>query len=435
VPTNPFTYGNPISDSTRFFGRKREVEQIVSRLRNDEFESTSIVGDRRIGKTSMLLHLADAEVRRLYGLDEPTYTFVYVDLQIVDESVTPERLWRYLLEQLRRRCGDGQVGELLSTTAAADTLDTFVLDEVFATLDTRHLHVVFLLDEFEHVTQNSNFGADFFYALRALAIHHNLALVTSSRRELIDLCHSEQIRSSPFFNIFAQVSVRLFSRGEAERFIAKSLVGTGVEFGEEEVETIFDIAGYHPYFLQAACYFLFDAYVRDADEAERRTLLVTRFAEEAEPHLSDYWRNSDDCEKIVLTAIALLERNGNTDARSFRVDQLQELYARSEHTLSRLERRGLVLSRPHGYALFSASLSDWVLEEITAAVTEQQSYGAWAASHGGAIDRLGSGARKELDQILPKVGARYRELVVGWLSDPRNLLPVTALLKSAMGIG
>ena len=51
---NPFTYGNPISDPQRFIGRRREVEQIYSRLLNPEFESSSIVGERRTGKTSLL---------------------------------------------------------------------------------------------------------------------------------------------------------------------------------------------------------------------------------------------------------------------------------------------------------------------------------------------------------------------------------------------
>ncbi len=31
---NPFTYGNPISNPPRFFGREHEVEQVFSRLRN-----------------------------------------------------------------------------------------------------------------------------------------------------------------------------------------------------------------------------------------------------------------------------------------------------------------------------------------------------------------------------------------------------------------
>ena len=48
---NPYTCGNPISDPKRFVGRKREIEQVFSRLRNPEFESSSIVGERRSGKT------------------------------------------------------------------------------------------------------------------------------------------------------------------------------------------------------------------------------------------------------------------------------------------------------------------------------------------------------------------------------------------------
>jgi len=63
VRSNPFTYGNPISDPRRFFGREREVEQIFGRLRNEEFESSSVVGDRRIGKTSLLNFLANPVVR------------------------------------------------------------------------------------------------------------------------------------------------------------------------------------------------------------------------------------------------------------------------------------------------------------------------------------------------------------------------------------
>ena len=36
--TNPFTYGNPISNPVRFIGRRAEVEQVYTRLRNAEFE-------------------------------------------------------------------------------------------------------------------------------------------------------------------------------------------------------------------------------------------------------------------------------------------------------------------------------------------------------------------------------------------------------------
>ena len=89
---NPFTYGNPISDPRRFFGRAREVEQIFGRLRNEEFESSSVVGERRIGKTSLLNYLADPDVRAAHGLDPGRYAFVYVDLQMVDDATTDQDL-------------------------------------------------------------------------------------------------------------------------------------------------------------------------------------------------------------------------------------------------------------------------------------------------------------------------------------------------------
>ena len=88
---------------------------------------------------------------------------------------------------------------------------TFDLDELFQEVDDKGLHVVFLLDEFERVTENVNFGPDFYYGLRSLMIRHKVALVTSSRLELIELCHSEAVKSSPFFNIFANINLRLFS--------------------------------------------------------------------------------------------------------------------------------------------------------------------------------------------------------------------------------
>ena len=184
---NPFTYGNPIRDPRRFVGRDREVEQIFGRLRNEEFESSSLVGDRRIGKTSLLNYLTDPRVRAAYGLGPGDYIFVYVDLQMVDETMGPEQLWRRLLVLMRRHCMDRQVTELLEALERAERLDTFALDELFQEVDDRGQHVVFLLDEFEHVTANANFGPDFYYGLRSLILHHQVALVTSSRLELIDV--------------------------------------------------------------------------------------------------------------------------------------------------------------------------------------------------------------------------------------------------------
>lgn len=249
--SSPFTYGNPISDPARFFGRSREVEQVFNRLRNAEGESSSIVGGRRIGKSSLLNYLAHPDVRRRHGMDPQQALFIYVDLQMVDNQTTPARLWQRLLGQLARQCQDEALAVTLNEIIAAGSFDNFALADLFDNVDRLGRHVVFLLDEFENVTINPNFDPSFFYGLRSLAIQHNLSLVTSSRHELIELTHSQAVRSSPFFNIFATIHMPLFSSVETERLIHGLLAGTGVEFTEEEMATLAEIADGHPFFVQA----------------------------------------------------------------------------------------------------------------------------------------------------------------------------------------
>jgi hypothetical protein len=429
---NPFTYGNPISDPRRFFGRDREVEQIFGRLRNEEFESSSLVGDRRIGKTSLLNYLTDPSVRTAHSLGPEHYIFVYVDLEMVDETMGPEQLWRRLLVLMQRHCTEQEVTELLGALERDEPLDTFALDELFQQVDDKGQHVIFLLDEFEHVTANSNFGPDFYYGLRSLIIHHKIALVTSSRLELIELCHNDAIKSSPFFNVFANINLRLFSQADSWHLVSQSLSGTTVEFSEREMEQIFDLAGLHPYFLQAACSALYESHRKGLDEATRTNLLLEQFRLEAIPHIVDYWDNSDDYEKIVLTAAALLEQT-TRPVRDFSLGDLHGLFARSEPTVERLKKRGLLTMSDDGrYRLFSSMLGPWVLSQITAELSEEQSYQEWLAENRGSVERITGKQGGLLREVLPKIRTNYRQLVITWVSDPHTVVAVVGLLKSVL---
>jgi hypothetical protein len=437
VRTNPFTYGNPISDPTRFFGRTREIEQVYSRLLNSEFESSSVVGDRRVGKTSLLKCVAHPDVRQRYRLDPEQFLFVYVDLQICDETTTPGRLWQHLLQQMARHCQNAEVKRVLAEDLQDPAaIDNFALSDLFDMLDDAGQNVVFLLDEFENITSNKNFGPDFFYGLRSLATHHNLSLITSSQRELIELCHSDAIRSSPFFNIFANINLRLFSEAEERQLLSTLLGPTEVTFGEREIASVLRIAGLHPYFVQAASYFLFDAYSRNvADTDERLAYLDRKFREEATPHLADAWRNSDDHEQVALTVLALLERKGRTPGHDFSTSELQDLYTRSDQVLNRLERRGLVASVAESFRLFSPSFGEWIVLEITNTLEDKQEYVEWLTGHTGTIDRLSDGARSQVGHILPRIGSKYRDLIVDWISEPSTVMAAAGLLRNVLGVG
>ena len=353
-----------------------------------------------------------------------------VDLQATDETMRPEQLWRRFLTLMKRHCGDARISDLIGGLDPNQPLDAFALGDIFQQVDEMGKYVVFVLDEFEHITTNPNFGPDFYYGLRSLAIHNQVALVTASRLELVELTHSDAIKSSPFFNIFANINLRLFSPEESRDLISQLLSETPVQFSEREVEQVLDLAGQHPYFLQAASWSLYDSYQRGLGEQARSDSMREHFRQEAIPHLIDYWDNSDDYQKIVLTAVTLLEFT--THSREFSLADISRLFTRGELSLERLEKRGLLVSAAGKYRLFSSMFSPWLVQQITAEAGEEQSYEEWLKQSAGALEKLSGKRGSPLKDILPKVRPDYRDIILTWTSDPRTFMSVANLLKAAL---
>lgn len=429
---NPFTFGNPITEPDRFFGRRREVEQVFSRLRNPEHESSSIVGGRRVGKTSLLKYLAHPDVRRRFDLDPERYIFIYVDLQLLDQSTDPQRLWKRLLGQMDRHCRNAEVKILLKELRQAEFIDNFILADLFDVVDEQDQHIVFLLDEFENVTENVNFDTSFFYGLRALAIQSNLSMVTSSHHELIELTHSEAIRSSPFFNIFANFYLGLLSAADARQLIASNLSGSDVSFSDEEIETVFRIAGTYPFFLQAACAALFAAYQQNLDADNRIAYLQEAFKHQAVPHLDHYWQDSDSSEQIVLLILALLDQQSGLEQGSFDRELINQLYTRSEQALARLVNRALVKEVDGGLALFGSVFGEWIASILTAAnrdVMESQ-VGRQAGLQ--TFHRLPGSTKRAIEPILSLVAGTYHPLIINWAAQTADAKAMARLLEQTL---
>ena len=76
---NPYLNRTAIKDGRNFIGRHRELNTLYSRIGAGEPQSVSVVGERRIGKSSLLRTLRWKSWEFLEKADE--YAFVYVDLQ------------------------------------------------------------------------------------------------------------------------------------------------------------------------------------------------------------------------------------------------------------------------------------------------------------------------------------------------------------------
>ena len=275
------------------------MEQIFARLRNPEFESSSLIGERRMGKTSVLNHISNQEVMEHNGLDPARYFFVYTDLQMLPPDTTPTRFYQHLLRRLGNKVEALEVKESLQEIVQSDAIDNFDLSDLFDIIDQKEMYVILLLDEFENIDSNGNFGPDFYYGLRSLAIHQNLALVTASRTDLVEISRSDAVRSSPFFNIFATIHLQPYTTKDVGEFLQTYLNDTGVSFGQTEVQYLWQIAGGNPFLLQMASSIFFRAHQEGRDERQSLALVHSEFPTAARPHLHGYWKSATDEEKTV----------------------------------------------------------------------------------------------------------------------------------------
>ena len=365
---NPFTFGNPIREPERFIGRDRAIQQIVSRLLSSAHESTSVVGERRIGKTTLLKHLADPDVAEGYGLAKKEFCLVYIDFQGLTD-ITPHRFWQRVLRLMGRAMPDSDLLPEIEALRKKDAIDLFDLEDLFYLFDDEGINIILLMDEFEFVTQNPNFGSDFFGGLRALAIHCNLSLVPATRRELVDLCHSEEIKGSPFFNIFATVVLRPFTIEQAYELLKRYSSNTGFDFTPEEVTFITNLVGGYPIFTQIGGYYLFDGKQQGLEGNQLLEYVIESFREQADQHFTYYWSHSTDSEKITLLSAMALEMNKKAAPTEAKI---KEMNARASLDINELVKRGMMVKRGETVRVFSPVFEQWITLEVSAIPGEEE---------------------------------------------------------------
>jgi len=323
---NPYLNRVAIQDPAQFYGRKRELAKIFSRLGASRPQSISLVGERKIGKSSLLNYIYSREVRQRYLTSAQNYIFLFLDLQQRRDISLPE-FFKSLFAQLKREAGDL---ELDLPQADFDSVKA-VLDN----LQQRGRKLIVLFDEFDAITTNNQFNLDFYSFLRSIANNYNVAYVTSSSRDLQELCHTDKIADSPFFNIFTNVYLRAFSRDEAIELIVKPSSEAGIPLSQY-IEPILEIAGYFPFYLQVACSAYFEHI--DSTGSANRKEIEEAFLDEAAVHFNYTWEHFEPdqrgvIEDFIAGRIVRIERN---------------------HICDELKRAGYLIETRNGARLFSS---------------------------------------------------------------------------------
>ncbi len=288
---NPFFSRQRVTDADCFYGRQREIENLYSAIITGQCRS--IVGERKLGKSSLLTAVSRPATMERYGLDPARTIFLYIDLEGM-ASAQREDFWIELLDRLSAALPPeaDDLCHRVETLLDAGELRFTTVRRLLRRIRDGNLELVLALDEFEGLASNSNFEPDFYGELRSLAGELGIVYLTASKRGLYDLTyHHTDTLSSPFFNIFSEIALGLMPEDEARNLLENlSQKGHGPGFCEEEVELGLELAGPHPFFLQIAGYHLYELpgrgepQIPDAYERAAR-----RFTAEAEDHYRYLW--------------------------------------------------------------------------------------------------------------------------------------------------
>ena len=336
---NPYMNRVMIQDINEFYGRKSEVEKIYSRIGSSRPQSISLVGERRIGKSSLLNYINNPVNRKKYLKNPDEYIFIFVDFQERRGIKIPD-FFAIIFDALL---------EAFNGTLEIDLEPDYEgFKKVISEFEAQNLKLIMLFDEFELVTKNTNFGSEFYSYCRSIANNYNVAYIVSSGRNLQTLCHSKQISDSPFFNIFSNLTLSQFQHEEAVSLIRDP--ATKLDYAlDSYTDLVLDIAGYYPFFIQMACAPLFEQVKIDAiPDKSMQESVKDEFLDEAKVHFQQIWQTLEQDQKDVMLAIC----------------QNKKIQPSQVYLVKALKKQGYIKSGRKGEQIFSSLFREYILNRF-----------------------------------------------------------------------
>ena len=298
--SNPYTAGNPVHGPEKFIGRADILRDALRVLQHPEANAIVLYGQRRIGKTSVMLHLQ----KQLSAGD--AYKPVYFDLQ--NRASLPLEHVLY------------QMAQKISAVTAAELPDReqFERDARFfaetflpaACQPLNHRHLVMLLDEFDVLDQpqREQAGKTFFpYLQKWMRMAQGVQFIFVLGRRPEELSTDTL---ATFKGIRAR-KVSLMAQEDCLEIIRQSEQHGSLTWRDEAAERVWHWTRGHPYLTQLLCGEIWEA-VRAAHSGDSPPAVaandvnaaIEKTLEQGANAFQWMWNGLPPAERVVMAAMA-----------------------------------------------------------------------------------------------------------------------------------
>lgn len=410
---NPYIAGRALSQRTGFFGRDDILRLVETELRSPDRNVIVLFGQRRIGKTSILLQLERE-------LPNPPFVAVHVDL--MDRARQP--LGR-VLHDIAAALAD----ELDMDIAEPEAFDNDgryfqqqFLPELYRQLGSER-RAVLLFDEFdvldvgdEERLPDTAAARAFFPYLRQLMEAPQLGFVVVVGRRAEDL--SIDIKAT--FKAARYKRVSVLAAEDAYALIRLAEQQGSLRFADGAVERIFALTAGHPYLTQLFCQTLWDnahasrPVTTPTIDLPTVEATVAQMLEAGQHAFVWIWDGLPPAERVIFAAIAEATQEGSLISEDDLIALLQSrgirmLVRELELAPKTLVDWEMLRAVDGGYAFTVELLRRWVAENKP-------------------LPRV----KDELDRVVPFAETLYRG-GEGWYRQ-RKLAEATSQLRQALAI-
>jgi AAA+ ATPase superfamily predicted ATPase len=290
---NPFDYPTTIRDPRNFIGREDVLERIFGLLKKRQ--NVSLVGSKRIGKTSLLTCLKSNGVQEKFHFDGTKFLFLSLDLQRRSMRKHVD-----LFDDINFILREQSLGYSSEEGAGKD--EEFLA--LLSNFQERGLHPVLMIDTFDEIGRYEQVDANMLSVLRWGGTHGQISYVTASVERMDKIFKPLLLPNSlvsAFENIFCTIKLRPFHPHEAAALLNGFSQREGLPFTEKEVSWIIKLAGHHPYLLQHVAAVLFEEKRTRKAEKMNLSLLRKEAQQNLSSHFEECWNmlSSDERQKLI----------------------------------------------------------------------------------------------------------------------------------------
>ncbi len=251
--STPFIPGLPIEDPTRFVGRKAELQRIISRIQDALPTSINVVGDDRIGKSSLLHYLSRNGEE---GDSSHNRFFVYLSLetaQCQNESEFYEAIAQTFLDHPWV-----QQQPILRESLKIRPLQYHSFRVALEWWQAQHVFPVICLDDFDVLFQQTHQMGNGFYDDLYQLLNQNLMMMVVASRHALSRYARLHGFTSRFFLQGSVIHLGALNHDETKQLLQWPAADRALLSWSDQ-QTAKEWGKSHPYLLQLAAQCLWEA--------------------------------------------------------------------------------------------------------------------------------------------------------------------------------